>query len=260
MHRGSGLRQSPCGWRRAAVPDGGVKPRENRPVSTTSSSPGRAEDAPTAWHEMAPTWFLRNVRHVCDRPLVRSGRYRETVRSETAMPRFSHSPWMRGAPQRQVSVRRRRMRFRTSDSMRGLPGRRRERALHHPGNPRRCHRATVAGWTNTSASRHRGHTLRRHIQNKRSEGRKRRSERERTPSWWRRARISRRRSLRVHRAERSTATVRNAYRMGRRMAGSSAHVNDFLLGRDNGEGQRSAHSRQRVVPCHVNLDDVRCRA
>ena len=25
--------------------------------------------------------------------------------------------------------------------------------------------------------------------------------------------------------------------MGRRMAGSSAHVNDFLLGRDNGEGQ-----------------------
>ena len=41
----------------------------------------------------------------------------------------------------------------------------------------------------------------------------------------------------MHRAERSTATVRNAYRMGRRMAGRSAHVNDFLLGRDNGEGQ-----------------------
>ena len=40
----------------------------------------------------------------------------------------------------------------------------------------------------------------------------------------------------MHRAERSTATVRNAYRMGRRMAGGSAHVNDFLLGRDNGEG------------------------
>ena len=139
-------------------------------------------NAPTAWHEMAPTWFLRNVRHVCDRPRVRSGRYRETVRSETAMPSFSNSPWMRGAPQRQFSVRRRRMRFRTSDSMRGLPGRRRERALHHPGNPRRCHRPTVAGWTNTSASRHLGHTLRRHIQNKRLEARKRQSERERTPS------------------------------------------------------------------------------
>jgi hypothetical protein len=53
---------------------------------------------------------------------------------------------------------------------------------------------------------------------------------------WRRARISRRRSLRVPRADRSTATIRNACRMGRRMAGSSAHVNDFLLGRDNGEG------------------------
>ena len=139
------LRQSPCGWRRAAVPDGGVKPRENRPVSTTSSSPGRAEDAPTAWHEVAPTWFLRHGRHVCDRPRVRSGRYRETVRSETAMPSFGNSPWMRGAPQRQFSVRMRRMRSRTADSMRGLPGRRRERALHHPGNPRRCHRATVAG-------------------------------------------------------------------------------------------------------------------
>jgi hypothetical protein len=94
------LRQSPCGWRRSAVPDGGLKPSENRPVSTTLSSPGRAEDATTAWHEMAPKWFLRNVRHVGDRPRVRSGRYRETVRSETAMPSFSNSPWRRGAPQR----------------------------------------------------------------------------------------------------------------------------------------------------------------
>ena len=50
----------------------------------------------------------------------------------------------------------------------------------------------------------------------------------------------------MHRAERSTATVRNAYRMGRRMAGSSAHVNDFLLGRDNGEGH---HSGEGQVPC-----------
>ena len=45
----------------------------------------------------------------------------------------------------------------------------------------------------------------------------------------------------MHRADRSTATVRNAYRIGRSMAGSSANVNDFLLGRDTGEGQdRSA--------------------
>ena len=49
--------------------------------------------------------------------------------------------------------------------------------------------------------------------------------------------MARHRSLRVRRAERSTATVRNAYRIGRSMAGSSANVNDFLLGRDTGEGQ-----------------------
>ena len=40
-----------------------------------------------------------------------------------------------------------------------------------------------------------------------------------------------------HRAVRSTATVRNANRIGRRMAGSRANVNGFLLGLNNGEGQ-----------------------
>ena len=40
----------------------------------------------------------------------------------------------------------------------------------------------------------------------------------------------------MHRAVRSTATVRNANRIGRRMAGSRAHVNGFLLGLNNGEG------------------------
>jgi hypothetical protein len=41
----------------------------------------------------------------------------------------------------------------------------------------------------------------------------------------------------VHRADRSTATVRNAYRIGCRMAGNGANVNDLLLGQNNGEGQ-----------------------
>jgi hypothetical protein len=36
--------------------------------------------------------------------------------------------------------------------MRGRPGRRRERAVHHPRNPSCCHRATVAGCTSASAS------------------------------------------------------------------------------------------------------------
>ena len=41
----------------------------------------------------------------------------------------------------------------------------------------------------------------------------------------------------MNRADRSAATVRSAYRIVRRMAGSGANVNNFLLGRDNGEGQ-----------------------
>jgi len=41
----------------------------------------------------------------------------------------------------------------------------------------------------------------------------------------------------VHSAVRSRATVRDANRIGRRMAGNRANVNGFLIGRNNGEGQ-----------------------
>jgi len=120
----------------------------------------------------------------------------------------------------------------------------RERRLQHPRNLSRCQRATVAGWTSTRASLHRGHNRRKHTQSRRSDGRKRRSERPSTLNWCRRARISRKRSLRVDRADRSTATVRNASRMARRMASSRANVNDifpsFLPVCHIGEGRRSA--------------------
>jgi len=46
----------------------------------------------------------------------------------------------------------------------------------------------------------------------RADGRKRRSDRRSTPSWWRRARLSRTRSLRVDRTDQSAATVRKASR------------------------------------------------
>ena len=46
----------------------------------------------------------------------------------------------------------------------------------------------------------------------------------------------------MNRADRSAAIVRSAYRIVRSMAGSSANVNDFLLGRDNGEGQLTTTS------------------
>jgi hypothetical protein len=50
----------------------------------------------------SPRWFAKNVRQVCDRVVGRPRRSRETVRSEMAMPSFSNSPWIRGAPHRQL--------------------------------------------------------------------------------------------------------------------------------------------------------------
>ena len=89
-------------------------------------------DPSTELNIRAPRWFAKNVRQVCDRVGGRPRRYRDTVRSETAKPSFSNSPWMREAPQSRFSILIRRMRSWTSDTMRGLPGRRRDRALHHP--------------------------------------------------------------------------------------------------------------------------------
>ena len=73
-----------------------------------------------------------------------------------AIPSFSNSPWIRGAPQRQFSAAKRRIRPRRGESIHGLPGCR-ERRRQHRRNPSRCQRSTVAGWTSTSASLHRGH-------------------------------------------------------------------------------------------------------
>ena len=55
----------------------------------------------------------------------------------------------------------------------------------------------------------------------------------------------------MNRADRSAAIVRSAYRIVRSMAGSSANVNDFLLGRDNGEGvcpEKGRHVQWESVP------------
>src|SRR5918994_3248758 len=68
----------------------------------------------------SPKWFAKNVRQVCDRVVGRPCRYRETVRSDMAIPSFNNSPWIRGAPQRQFSAAIRRIRSRQGESMRGL--------------------------------------------------------------------------------------------------------------------------------------------
>jgi hypothetical protein len=133
-----------------------------------------------------------------------------------AIPSFSNSPRIRGAPQRQFSAAKRRIRSRDGESIHGLPGRR-ERRRQHRRNPSRCQRSTVAGWTSTSTSLHRDHNHRKNIQSTRSDGRKSRFERASTLNWWRRAKFSSRRSLRVDQADRTAAPVPKTSRIARRV-------------------------------------------
>jgi hypothetical protein len=123
-------------------------------TSTTRRHHAHPGTSPGEMNVRSPRWFARNVRQVCDRVVGRPRRYRETVRSEMAMPSFSSSPWIRGAPQRQCSAAARRIRSRHGESIHGRPGRR-ERRRQHRRSPSRCQRSTVAGWTSTNASLHR---------------------------------------------------------------------------------------------------------
>src|SRR5260370_34574524 len=121
--------------------DGGTG-RHARTEASTSSSLVANDEITVEVNARLPTWFARKVRHVCDRLVRGSDRYRDTVRSETVMPSFINSPWIRGAPQSEFSVAMRAMRLRSCTSMRGRPGRR-ERRLQHPRNPLGCQQATV---------------------------------------------------------------------------------------------------------------------
>ena len=174
----------------------------------------------------SPKWFAKNVRQLCDLLGGRPRRYRETVRSEMAMPSFSNSPWIRGAPHRQFSAAIRRIRSRHDESIRGLPGRLARRRQHRR-TPSRYQRSTVAGWTSTSAFLHRGHNRRSNSQSSRSVARKRRCERARTLSWWRRASVSSRRSIRFAWAGLAVAAVLKPPRIACRVPSNDANVNGF---------------------------------
>ena len=100
--------------------------------------------------------------------LANNFRIDTTVRSETANPSFSNSPWIFGAPQSAFSSLIWRMRVRTSSVILGRPSRRLDRQRQYSRKPLRCHAITVAGFTTTSTSDHRGHTLRSRIQKSRS--------------------------------------------------------------------------------------------
>ena len=120
--------------------------RHRRTRASTSSSLVVNDEVTVQANARVPMWFARNVRQVCDRLVSRSGRYRDTVRSETMIPSFSNSPWIRGAPQTVLGGH-------APNELSKLqidawPSRPPLRAtLQHPRNPARCQRATVAAWT-----------------------------------------------------------------------------------------------------------------
>jgi hypothetical protein len=206
--------------------DNGVGRDDTSGESTTTSSSRASANILGEVTVGPPRWFAKNVRQVCDRVGGRPHRYRETVRSEMAMPSFSNSPWIRGAPHRQFSAAIRRIRSRYDESIQGRPGRPARRRQHRR-TPSRYQRSTVAGWTSTSASLHRGHNQRNTSQSRRSVERKRLCERARTPSWWRRARVSRRRSIRVAWVARPEAPVLKRPRIACRVPRGDADVNGF---------------------------------
>jgi hypothetical protein len=136
---------------------------------------------------------------------------RDTVRSEMRIPSLSNSPWTRGAPHPRFSVAIMRTRSRICLEIGGRPGPR-WLDLHRQKRrkPRRCQRTTVSGRTITKTSAQCAQTDESQAQ-KTLSAILRRSRlcltRRRTTSCWRRARISRARSLRVRTSEPSDATA-----------------------------------------------------
>ena len=117
-------------------------------------------------------WFHRNVRHVCDGGFGSRARYLDTVASETSMPSFRSSPWIRGAPHSGFSRLMRLMRARTSRGIGGRPPlRRRDFHVQYSRKPFRCQPMTVSGFTITSISRQFGNSRDRTTQSRRSVGR-----------------------------------------------------------------------------------------
>ena len=126
-------------------------------------------------------------------------RYRETDRSESTKPSLSSSPWILGAPQDGFSRAILQMSSWISAVILALPGAGpRDRQRQYNRNPARCQLTTVSGFTIKSTSAQRDQTLRNAVQNNRSirlslgRGRLR----FRTATCWRKARISRARSVR----------------------------------------------------------------
>jgi hypothetical protein len=74
--------------------------QHDKSEASTTSLPGAEGDITGGMNAPSPRWFAKKLRQLCDRAVGRPCRFRETVRSETAIPSFSNSPWIpRSAPE-----------------------------------------------------------------------------------------------------------------------------------------------------------------
>src|SRR6476646_4048807 len=74
--------------------------------------------------------------------------YLATLVCPIAMPSFSSSPWIRGAPHRGLAMLISRISLRISNGTGGRPPRGRDFQRQYKRKPARCHLMTVAGLTN----------------------------------------------------------------------------------------------------------------
>ena len=172
-----------------------------------------------------PTWFSRNVRHVCEGGFGWRGMYLDTAASETSKPSILSSPWIRGAPHNGFSRDIRRISPRNSLDTGGRPGfPRRDFRVQKRRKPFRCQPITVSGLTITRISLQPDHSRDRTTQKRRSAIR---SDglapfRSKAASCCRRARFSRCNAARLRKASRTMArTIRMVVHMSETLSGTS---------------------------------------
>ena len=183
--------------------------------------------------------------------------YLDTVASDTSIPSFSSSPWIRGAPQSGFSRLIRRTRSRTSRGTGARPPlRRRDFQVQNKRNPLRSHVMTVSGFTITSVARQAGQSRESNTQNRRStEWSDGRDElRFIVASCWRNARTSNWSATRLRRVSRRVVRMRKVVvgmpeKVSRRSAERPRILCDTRF--SGGTGHRDVY-----VPLHAAGDTV----
>ena len=117
---------------------------------------------------IAPAWFWRKVRQLCEGGRPDLGRYFRIVAVEASRPSFASSSRIRGLPQVGLTAHIRRISSISALSFPGRPPRGRDFHRQNILNPARCQPMTVSGWKMINAARQFGHHPFKITQNNRS--------------------------------------------------------------------------------------------